>query len=445
MHDIIELNGLLLNELKDVAKGLGIEDYKGLKKQDLIYKILDHQMSLAAENQNKPADAGAKKRPGRKAKEEVEAPEPEVEAVKEEVVKEVEAPKVVEKPLVGRKTLVAPIVKKPVAEKKIPVQAEIPFEVLPVEVEPQTETEESAEAKREAAAELSSRGKRPRLTERERKEEAARGFAERESIFKDKPKEERPVVERKEERPAVQREEPIEEKPPVERIVERSKEIPREQPREFQNRETPNRDFQNREFQNREQRENREPREQRENREPREQRENRGNDRDQPHREYLNRSMERGLERGQERGQERERPIRQENQPREQQHREEGGGGQFERRKEKEYNFDGIISNHGVLEVITEGYGFLRSPEYNYLPSPDDIYVSPSQIKLFGLKTGDTVFGQIRPPKEGERYFALLKVETLNGRRPDEVRDRINFDHLVPIFPEEKFKLGAPR
>jgi ribonuclease E len=311
----------------------------------LIYKILDHQMSLAAENQNKPSDAGAKKRPGRKAKEEVEAPEPEVEAVKEEVVKEVEAPKVVEKPILGRKTIVAPIVKKPVAEKKTPIQPEIPFEVLPVEVEPQTESEQSAESKRESAADLSSRGKRPRLTERERKEEAARGFAERESIFKDKPKEERPVVERKEERPAVEREEPREEKPPVERIVERSKEIPREQPREFQNRETPNRDFQNREFQNREQRENREPREQRENREPREQRENRGNDRDQPHREYLNRSMERGLERGQERGQERERPIRQENQPREQ-HREEGGGGQYERRKEKEFNFDGIISNH---------------------------------------------------------------------------------------------------
>ena len=107
----------------------------------------------------------------------------------------------------------------------------------------------------------------------------------------------------------------------------------------------------------------------------------------------------------------------------------------------KNYNFDGIISNHGVLEVITEGYGFLRSPEYNYLPSPDDIYVSPSQIKLFGLKTGDTVFGQIRPPKEGERYFALLKVETLNGRTPQEVRDRVPFDHLVPIFPEEKFSL----
>ena len=115
-----------------------------------------------------------------------------------------------------------------------------------------------------------------------------------------------------------------------------------------------------------------------------------------------------------------------------------------EERKEEQkpaYNFDGIVSSSGVLETISDGYGFLRSPEYNYLPSPDDIYVSPSQIKLFGLKTGDTVQGQIRPPKEGERYFALLKVETINGLTPDKVRDRIFFDHLTPLFPEEKFTL----
>jgi transcription termination factor Rho len=112
-------------------------------------------------------------------------------------------------------------------------------------------------------------------------------------------------------------------------------------------------------------------------------------------------------------------------------------------RKEKEdfSEFEGMIANQGVLEILEEGYGFLRSPEYNYLPSPDDIYVSPSQIKLFGLKTGDTVYGQIRPPKEGERFFALLKVNTINGRQPEEIRDRVLFDHLTPLFPDEKFKL----
>jgi len=108
-------------------------------------------------------------------------------------------------------------------------------------------------------------------------------------------------------------------------------------------------------------------------------------------------------------------------------------------------DLDGAISNQGVLELIPEGYGFLRSSEYNYLPSPDDIYVSPSQIKLFGLKTGDTVLGEIRPPKEGERYFALLKVSTINGLKPAEVRDRIHFDHLTPLFPQDRFSLAASK
>ena len=103
--------------------------------------------------------------------------------------------------------------------------------------------------------------------------------------------------------------------------------------------------------------------------------------------------------------------------------------------------FDGVINSEGVLELMQDGYGFLRSSDYNYLSSPDDIYVSPSQIKLFGLKTGDTVSGTIRPPKEGEKYFALLKVDTINGKRPDEVRDRVPFDYLTPLFPYEKLNL----
>jgi len=103
--------------------------------------------------------------------------------------------------------------------------------------------------------------------------------------------------------------------------------------------------------------------------------------------------------------------------------------------------FDGIVLGEGVLEMMPDGYGFLRSSDYNYLSSPDDIYVSPSQIKLFGLKTGDTVYGSVRPPKEGEKYFALLKVETINGKSPEEVRDRVPFDYLTPLFPFEKLNL----
>lgn len=103
--------------------------------------------------------------------------------------------------------------------------------------------------------------------------------------------------------------------------------------------------------------------------------------------------------------------------------------------------FEGVINSEGVLEMMPDGYGFLRSSDYNYLSSPDDIYVSPSQIKLFGLKTGDTVAGSVRPPKEGEKYFALLKVDTINGKKPDDVRDRVPFDYLTPLFPFEKLNL----
>jgi transcription termination factor Rho len=106
-------------------------------------------------------------------------------------------------------------------------------------------------------------------------------------------------------------------------------------------------------------------------------------------------------------------------------------------------DFDGVVSNEGVLEIMQDGYGFLRSSDYNYLASPDDIYVSPSQIKLFGLKVGDTVRGQIRPPKEGEKYFALLKVDSINGKTTEEIRDRVAFEYLTPLFPEQKLKLST--
>ncbi len=102
---------------------------------------------------------------------------------------------------------------------------------------------------------------------------------------------------------------------------------------------------------------------------------------------------------------------------------------------------DGIIEGEGILEMMPDGYGFLRSSDYNYLTSPDDIYVSPSQIKLFGLRTGDTVKGAIRPPKEGEKYFALLRVSRINGLDPKDIRDRVPFDYLTPLFPDEKYKL----
>ena len=109
--------------------------------------------------------------------------------------------------------------------------------------------------------------------------------------------------------------------------------------------------------------------------------------------------------------------------------------------RDPDYEFDGIIESEGVLEIMQDGYGFLRSSDYNYLSSPDDIYVSQSQIKLFGLKTGDTVRGNVRPPKEGEKYFPLIRVSLINGLNPDVVRDRVAFEHLTPLFPTEKFNI----
>ena len=126
------------------------------------------------------------------------------------------------------------------------------------------------------------------------------------------------------------------------------------------------------------------------------------------------------------------------NQPREKGARKSGN-----RYRDPDYEFDGIIESEGVLEMMPDGYGFLRSSDYNYLSSPDDIYLSQSQIKLFGLKTGDTVKGVVRPPKEGEKYFPLIRVSKINGLSPNVVRDRVSFEHLTPLFPQEKFNLAG--
>jgi transcription termination factor Rho len=130
-------------------------------------------------------------------------------------------------------------------------------------------------------------------------------------------------------------------------------------------------------------------------------------------------------------------------------HRQKRKTDDFQRTVKRNFNnlikeFDGIVENQGVLEIMSEGsYGFLRSADYNYLASPDDIYVSPSQIKLFGLKTGDTILGSVRPPKDGEKYFALLKVISVNGKTTEQIRDRVPFEYLTPLFPEEKLHLST--
>src|SRR5699024_10711778 len=116
--------------------------------------------------------------------------------------------------------------------------------------------------------------------------------------------------------------------------------------------------------------------------------------------------------------------------------------GQKNRYRNPNYEFDAIIESEGVLDMMQDGYGFLRSSDYNYISSPDDIYVSQSQIRLFGLKTGDTVKGEVRPPKEGEKYFPLIKINKINGLDPKVVRDRVSFQHLTPLFPQERFHIA---
>ncbi|MDG5492614.1 transcription termination factor Rho [Psychroserpens sp. SPM9] len=124
------------------------------------------------------------------------------------------------------------------------------------------------------------------------------------------------------------------------------------------------------------------------------------------------------------------------------QHKNNGNKDNRNRYREPDFEFDAIIESEGVLDIMQDGYGFLRSSDYNYLSSPDDIYVSQSQIRLFGLKTGDTVLGHVRPPKEGEKYFPLIKVSKINGQKPEVVRDRVSFEHLTPLFPQEKFNIA---
>ncbi|WP_040282541.1 transcription termination factor Rho [Psychroserpens damuponensis] len=123
-------------------------------------------------------------------------------------------------------------------------------------------------------------------------------------------------------------------------------------------------------------------------------------------------------------------------------HKNNGNKDSRNRYREPDFEFDAIIESEGVLDVMQDGYGFLRSSDYNYLSSPDDIYVSQSQIRLFGLKVGDTVLGNVRPPKEGEKYFPLIKVNKINGQNPNVVRDRVAFEHLTPLFPQEKFNIA---
>jgi transcription termination factor Rho len=353
MYDILELNKKLVPELKEIAKELNIKRVESYKKQDLIYKILDTQAVLEAENKGKknaPKDekgeAGNRKNQSdRNASDDDEPrrskrPRQRVETVKREKVgsgpRKKQSDKIDDK-VQTRQDQIKAIIKGFTKEKTAaaPKQQNV-----------------------EAAA---------------------------------KPEETKTAPQQQQQKP------PTQEIQQEQQAQEKQQEQQKPEVKVQQNKEQQHRGGQQRHQQSQQN----------------QQRQNTGGKDDRQ--KQQNRSQQQGQ---QQQGQQ-----------------------QGNRQKQRQFEFEGIITNTGVLEILADGYGFLRSSDYNYLNSPDDIYVSQSQIKLFGLKTGDTVKGTVRPPKEGEKYFPLIKVLEINGRSPEFIRDRVPFDHLTPLFPDEKFNL----
>jgi transcription termination factor Rho len=429
MYDIVELNSKLVSELREIAKELNVPKVEKLLKQDLIYQILDQQALLpqseeatAAEQeiarQNKRArikKTPENRRSGNPAdKNEEKRPLPEalkVPPVQKKQESEIEKPK-----------------EKEAVTLKLTLLEDESISSLNSDKQPKTETRQG-----ETKSNFPQRNEQRR--EETRREEPRRDEAKREDIRREEPR--RVEVKRED----VRREEP------------RRDETRREDPRRDETRKDQNRrDLPKQSF-NQGQRENqsdsKESQPLRENDSQRNagqpQKGNLPQNTRNPHQKEDVKQNEDRFNSDAQKPSEGEAVIeKQADQPqhqpqrREQPHRE---FAQKSKREEYTFEFDGIVNAEGVLEIMPDGYGFLRSSDYNYLNSPDDIYVSQSQIKLFGLKTGDTIKGTIRPPREGEKYFPLIKVDLINGRLPEEVRDRIPFDFLTPLFPEEKFNI----
>ena len=361
MLDILQLNDMLMPELRDLAEQIGLKNYKRLNKKELIYKILDHQ-ALVAEG----------KTPSYSEEEDDDPDIPQSIASREQFRSDVYSRYEEEEEEEEEDMIVF---------HQPPAVAPEQFKKEGDEEGDEGEGEDEDDEGDEAASRR--RRARKRVTP-----------SEREQPFQPKPKprqEQQRHPARPEQRPA-QTTPPKQEPTFAEEIKEARELREKREPKEFRE-----------ERESREFKEQREPREFKEQREPREFKEQRESRRQTPP------------------------PVSEE--------------AQVEESEKFDIELDGIIEGEGILEMMPDGYGFLRSADYNYLTSPDDIYVSPSQIKLFGIRTGDTVKGAIRPPKEGEKYFALLRVSKINGRDPQDLRDRVPFDYLTPLFPTEKFTL----
>lgn len=362
MYDIIELNGKKVADLRTIAKDLNIKKTESLKKQDLVYRILDEQ---AVNPPSKTTSKPASEKPAEEKKPEERRPRPRPVARNADGKKEDKETKKTESPAADSKS-----------------------------------GSQSSEPNRTPRP-------RPRPNPRDKNSDDSKNTSESASAkSKDSDTEQK---DQNQNRPAVSQQSPAprsNDKSPRPRNDNRSdnRNDNRRPDNRSDNRPKSDSKTDNRSTSTSEPRENRtENRENRENR-PDNRNENRNENRPNPKNDNRNEQKQ---------------------------------------KRDDFYNFDGHVATEGVLEIMPDGYGFMRSSDYNYLNSPDDVYVSQSQVKLFGLKTGDTVVGYVRPPKEGEKYFPLIKVEEINGRDPDFVRDRVPFKYLTPLFPQEKFNLAG--
>ena len=399
MYNIIQLNDKDLSELQSIAKELGIKKTDSLKKEDLVYKILDEQAIVGA-TQKVAAEKANESQPRKRSRINVKKDGDKVYTATKDKAQKLEAN----------------------TPQPAAAAAETVKETAPVAVTPQTEAvaETSAEEKTPKK-----RGRKPgskKVTAKTEEQPATKTKeTAKEEVKAEAPAKPTPKKAKKEETPAIPEEKEVilpelefgsetDDFIPIEDLPSEKIELPTELFGKFEATkvetpapvQTPAPKFQPRQQRDQNQKYNNP----------------RNNNYNNPRQANNNNNTTAEGEASASIPQQPER-----------------------KQVEKPYEFESILTGTGVLEIMPDGYGFLRSSDYNYLSSPDDIYVSQSQIKLFGLKTGDVVEGSIRPPKEGEKYFPLVKVEKINGLDPGLVRDRVPFDHLTPLFPDEKFKL----
>lgn len=441
MYNIVELNDKLLAELKVIAKEMGLKKVDALKKEDLIYKILDQQaIDIAGKKMAAKAEEAAPKKKKTTRAETKKAPEKEAAVGQpvQDVVKETAA-EVVEEAK-------AKPVKKARSSKS--VQKDKTLEASPVlvadEVQNPAQEQSAVEKKAEPTKVKKTHFAHPALKDQvELQLPLNEEPASADLVKKEEAPAQEPAVEEKSEpaRPVIQKVK----KTIIRKVVSEQKSANAQNADQQTASDQSATPAQNNDFQPRERRQydlniptpgtshlqTFFPRSERQRFVPRNQQQR-----------YINNNNNNN---NQANTNEQSVPVQQPQNNQAQANNQNNNVAVEPKVVEKSYEFEGILTGSGVLEMMPDGYGFLRSSDYNYLTSPDDIYVSQSQIKLFGLKTGDVVDGPIRPPKEGEKYFPLVKVEKINGRSPEYVRDRVPFDHLTPLFPEEKFDLTSGR